>query len=407
MGPTRRHPTESAKVGDQGLIRGVPGNSVGQPPLVLGATFNAPGPVTLRCNAALGSRDELRTRLALQAPRAESGLRVWFAALDSISDRSGNPYHDAHHRDWDDNWYRFGQFSRLAAALAGGRCGVRWQADVMHCNDWQTGLVPVYGMLMRVPAASVFTIHNLQYRGLFGPECMATLGLPAWLWHPDALEFHGQLALIKGGLGFADALTTVSPTYAEEIRTPWFGHGLEGLLHARRARLTGILNGIDDACWNPATDPHLPATYGHDDMAGKAQCKHALQQEVGLHSRATAPLLGVVSRLVEQKGIDLVLAILDALIERGVQLVVLGRGEPHLEQALQRVAARYPGEVAVRLDFDEGLAHRIEAGADAFVMPSRFEPCGLNQLYSQRYGTPPIVHRSGGLADSVVEIEVA
>lgn len=350
-----------------------------------------------------GFRPPLAGAGLLAAPTDADGLRTWLLTLPGISDRPGNPYQDDHGAEWRDNWRRFGELSRLAALLAGGRAGMRWRADILHCNDWQTGLAPVFCMLERIPAATVFTVHNLHYRGLFPAECMTPLGLPPWLWHHRALEFHGRLAFIKGGLVFADELTTVSPTYAEEIRTSEHGHGLDGLLRERRACLTGILNGIDDVCWDPARDKHLPARYDRDDLSGKAVCKTALQRELGLEGGGAAPLLGLVSRLVTQKGIDLILTALPGLLERGCQLAVLGRGDTALEAGLRRAAAAHPGRVGLRLDFDEGLAHRIEAGADLFLMPSRFEPCGLNQMYSQRYGTPPVVHRSGGLADSVTD----
>lgn len=336
-------------------------------------------------------------------PAREGELRTWLAALPGSDVRHGSPYHDHLGVEWPDNWHFFGTLSRLAAALAGGRAGIRWQADILHCNDWQTGLAPVYCMLERIPAATVFTVHNLHYRGLFDWTCMTRLGLPPWLWHHQALEFHGRLAFIKGGLAFGDELTTVSPTYAQEIRTPAYGHGVDGLLRERGERLTGILNGIDDACWDPARDPHLPARYDTGDLSGKAVCKTALQRELALDPDPRAPLLGMVSRLVDQKGIDLVLEALPALLERGCQLALIGRGDKGIESALSRLAAEHAGRVGVRLDFDEGLAHRIEAGADLFLMPSRFEPCGLNQMYSQRYGTPPVVHRIGGLADSVTD----
>ncbi|MGN8200279.1 glycogen synthase GlgA [Salinisphaera sp. RV14] len=341
----------------------------------------------------------------LTAPADSTGLRTWLVDLPGFGDRRGNPYHDQQMQDWPDNAYRFGTFSHIAARLAGGRAGLAWQADVLHCNDWQTGLAPVHAMLERIPATTVFTIHNLAYRGLFEPRTRESLGLPAWLWHPDALEFYGQLAFIKGGLAFADSVTTVSPTYADEIRTPQSGQGLDGLLQARGDRLSGVLNGLDVDIWNPADDRHLPASFDVDDLGGKAICKAALQRELGLAERADAPLCGVISRLVAQKGIDLVTAGLPWLLERGGQLALLGRGDPALEAQLRDIAAMHPDAVAVRLEFDEGLAHRIEAGADLFLMPSRFEPCGLNQMYSQRYGTPPLVHRCGGLADSVTDTD--
>lgn len=337
----------------------------------------------------------------LAAPRGAGDMRTWLCELPRISDRAGNPYSNAQGWEWADNWARFGAFSRVATALAAGQAGLRWRPDIVHCHDWQTGLVPLLMMLQRVQAGSVFTVHNLHYRGLCGLDRLEALGLPGWLGHSEALEFHGQLAMIKGGLVFADRLTTVSPSYAREICTPEHGEGLDGLLRHRGVRLSGILNGIDEVLWNPATDPLLPARYGADDFTGKVICKASLQRELGLDERPAAPLFGVVSRLVRQKGIDLILAAMPALLARGAQFAILGSGDADLESALSGMAEAQPRQVAARFAFDEGLAHRIEAGADLFMMPSRFEPCGLNQMYSQRYGTPPIVSRTGGLGDSV------
>ncbi len=328
-------------------------------------------------------------------------LRTWLCEMPSISDRRGNPYSDEQGWEWQDNWYRFGVFSRIATAIAAGQAGIRWRPDVVHCHDWQTALVPLHMMLQRLRPASVFTIHNLHYRGLCATDRLGALGLPGWLNHPEAMEFHGQLALIKGGLAFADRITTVSPGYAREICSPEFGEGLDGLLRHRQSHLSGILNGIDDATWNPAVDPYIATHYDRHELRGKIECKRQLQQELGLAATSTAPLFGVISRLVPQKGIDLVLAALPDLLDRGAQLAVLGSGETALQAELAGFASAHPDRVAVRFHFDEGLAHRIEAGADLFLMPSRFEPCGLNQMYSQRYGTLPIVHRTGGLADSV------
>lgn len=352
-----------------------------------------------------GFRSPLEHAGLLAGPRTPEGVEQWLLTLPGFSDRPGLPYQDEQGHAWPDNWWRFGALSRVAAALAGGRAGLDWQADVLHCNDWQTGLAPVYCQRERVPAATIFTIHNLHYRGLFPGEHFRELALPAHLWNPEALEFHNQLAFIKGGLAFADELTTVSPTYAQEICTPDRGEGLDGLLRARRAHLTGILNGIDTQRWDPARDRELPAHFDRHDLSGKARCKASLQREMLLEPDPEAPVLAVVSRLVAQKGMDLIIANAQALLDRGCQLVVLGTGEPEIEAELQRVATSHPGRVGLCLDFKEGLAHRIEAGADIFLMPSRFEPCGLNQLYSQRYGTPPVVHQCGGLADSVVDAD--
>lgn len=343
----------------------------------------------------------------LTLPAENLGVPVWALESPGFSDRSGNPYLDAAGRDWPDNAQRFNRLCRVAAHLAGGRAGLPWTPDVVHANDWQTGLVPVWMLLERIDRPTLFTVHNLHYRGDFAPEVLADLGLPGWLNHPDALEFYGRIAFMKGGLVFADALSTVSPTYAREIQTPVLGEGLDGLLRHRQQVLHGVLNGIDTALWNPATDPHLPAHYDAHDLSGKAQIKRALQAEMGLAVRDDLPLLGCIARLVPQKGIDLILDILSELIHLPVQLVFLGSGIPELEDRLRYACASAPGSVAGRIGFDEGLAHRIEAGSDLFLMPSRFEPCGLNQLYSLRYGTPPLVHHSGGLADSIVDTHEA
>ena len=342
------------------------------------------------------------TRL-LETRLPNSRVPVWLLEAPSFSDRPGNPYLTADGQAHADNAARFDLLARAATAVAGGFTDLAWQPDVVHCNDWQTGLIPVHMLLHRVPAATVYTVHNLGYQGLFPMDTRTELGLPAWLWHPEALEFYDHLSFMKGGAVFADRLTTVSPTYAAEIQTSAHGWGLEGLFHQRAADLTGILNGIDHRAWDPATDPHLPVHFDAADLGGKAENKARLQAEMGLAEEPDVPLLGFISRLADQKGVDLLLGALGEMLEQGVQLAVLGSGEHTYENALTRFADHYPGRVAVRIGFDEGLAHRIEAGADIFLMPSRFEPCGLNQLYSLRYGTVPVVRAVGGLADSVVD----
>ncbi|HEX9050534.1 MAG TPA: glycogen synthase GlgA [Anaeromyxobacter sp.] len=316
-------------------------------------------------------------------------------------------YGEAGH-DYGDNAERFAWFARAALAVPSAS---RLRPRVVHANDWQAGLCP---WLLRHehaqdPALSgaraVFTIHNLAYQGVFPKQVVPFLGLPWDAFRLDALEFHDQLSFMKAGLSFADALTTVSPTYAREILTPEGGQGLDPVLRHRRADLHGILNGIDADAWDPAADPHLPASYTARDLGGKGACKAALQRELGLPARPDVPLVGMVSRLVDQKGIDLVVASLEGLLARDVQLAVLGSGSRAYEEAFARVARARPSQVAARIGFDEGLAHRIEAGADTFLMPSRFEPCGLNQMYSLRYGTPPIVRAVGGLDDTVEDFD--
>ena len=333
------------------------------------------------------------------------GTSVKLLLVDSPQhfDRDGGPYLDAGGDDWLDNAERFATFAEAVTAVALNQAGLEWQPDVVHCNDWQCGLIPALLSLHSQRPATVFTIHNLAYHGYFHPDTFAALDLPKQLWGMHGLEFHGGLSFIKGGLAFSDMINTVSPTYAQEIRGPLFGYGLEGLLNHRVERLTGILNGIDYKEWNPADDTHLPHHYDHHDLSGKAKNKQALQKQFGLTQQAETPLLGLVGRLVEQKGIDLVLSIVQGLIYQNAQLVVLGSGDKRFQQLLQEVAAAHPSHIAVHIGYSEALAHQIEAGADMFLMPSRFEPCGLNQIYSLRYGTVPIVRHTGGLADTVVD----
>jgi len=282
--------------------------------------------------------------------------------------------------------------------------------DVLHVHDWQAGLVPAFlaadrGLYPELGATrTVTTVHNLAYQGRFWAADWHLLNLDRRLFTADALEFYGYVSFLKAGLVAADAVTTVSPRYADEIRTPAFGEGLDGVLRARGADVHGILNGVDYTIWNPATDAALAACYDRNDMTGKARCKAALQADLGLAGDGGAPLFGVISRLAAQKGIDLLVDVAGELLATtDAQLVVLGSGDAALERALTALAARSPSRVAVRLGFDDGLAHRIEAGADLFLMPSRYEPCGLSQLYSLRYGTIPVVHATGGLADTVVD----
>jgi starch synthase len=297
---------------------------------------------------------------------------------------------------------RFGLLSQFAAWLAGPKTPLSFRPDVLHCNDWQTGLAPAYLHYESTkPTPSVFTVHNLAYQGIFPPDVLKKLGLPPESFSIEGMEYYGKLSFLKAGLVYASHITTVSPTYAREIQTEAFGMGMQGLLAARSKDLSGILNGIDMREWNPATDPHLYAPYSADNLAGKTTNKLSLQGELGLQSDAKAPLLGMVSRLAQQKGADVVIEVVPQLLKLGAQFAVLGSGEAKLEAAWRKMAAAHPRQIAVKIGYNEGLGHRIEAGADIFLMPSRFEPCGLNQMYSQRYGTPPVVHRVGGLADTV------
>lgn len=339
--------------------------------------------------------------------KTANGVTLLLLACPPLYQRNGGPYVDAQGRDHHDNALRFGYLSRVAAALGMAASPCRdWRADVVHANDWPCGLAPMYLARARPAeptAASVMTIHNIAFQGMFPMDTADLLGVPHQWRGMDGVEFWGHVSMLKAGLQFADAITTVSPTYAREIQTEAFGVGLHGVLQARAERLTGILNGIDTETWNPATDALLPRQFTAKDLKGKALDKAALQQRCGLVVNPKAMLFGVVSRLTAQKGIDLVLRHLEPLLAQGGQLAVLGQGEPALHEALRSAAQANPGAIATTFGYDEGLAHLIEAGADCFLMPSRFEPCGLNQMYSQAYGTPPIVSPTGGLVDSVVD----
>jgi starch synthase len=318
-------------------------------------------------------------------------------------DRAGNPYNMKTGGAWPDNAERFTTFCRATEALALDAAGLDWQPDLVHCNDWQSALVPPLLLRHDRHPSTLFTIHNLAYQGLFDWSIFEALGLPANFWSTEAMEFHNQFSFIKGGLVFADWITTVSPTYAREIQTSEYGYGLEGLLRHRRNNLTGIVNGVDYNVWNPGRDAHIPVPYTARSLTHKRENKQALQEHFALPADDATPVFAVISRLVEQKGIDLILDIVPRLVRQQAQLIVLGSGDSKLEAAIAAAVTAYPRHVAAHIGYDEALSHHIEAGADMFLMPSRFEPCGLNQIYSQRYGTVPIVRRTGGLADTVTD----
>lgn len=341
----------------------------------------------------------------LQGIMPDSGVTVWLVDSPKHFARPGNPYVDSRGKDWPDNAERFTLFSKAIAGIAMGQGRLEWQPEVVHCNDWQTALVPALLDDKAGRPATVFSIHNLAYQGRFHGGTFNKLNLPPRLWHYSGLEYFGDLLLIKGGLSYADRLTTVSPTYAAEICTPLGGHGMDGLLSYRRGRLDGILNGVDYNIWDPRIDPLLVDNYSTEKMAGKSMNKATLQKRLLLPQKPDIPVLGLVSRFAEQKGIDLVLEAAPQLLRQGVQLILLGSGDAALEKAAHALAQKYPKQVAANIGYDEGLAHLIEAGSDFFLMPSRFEPCGLNQLYSLRYGTLPVVRRTGGLADTVVHTD--
>ncbi|MEO1775387.1 MAG: glycogen synthase GlgA [Pseudomonadota bacterium] len=332
-----------------------------------------------------------------------AGLDLLVLDAPSRFDRQGGLYENRG-IDWPDNPERFAVFAQTAAGIARDGAG-KWRPDVLHVHDWQTALAPVYLAAWGVDTPSALTIHNIAYQGRFDATLAPMLGLPP-AGYGQGWEFHGHLGFLKGGLMAASAITTVSPGYAREILTPAFGLGLEGVLQARRGALHGILNGADTAIWDPATDTALPQPYNAQDMAGKAEAKKALQSALGL-APAEGPLLGVVSRLTGQKGIDLLLAALPGHLARGGQLALLGTGDADLENALKAAAQANPSRVGVRIGYDEGLAHLFFGGSDAIAVPSRFEPCGLTQLYALRYGNLPVVARTGGLGDTVIDANPA
>ncbi len=334
----------------------------------------------------------------------DTGVPVYVVDCPQLYQRSGGPYSDPGGHEWPDNAIRFGVLSKVGADIATDVATSGWVPELVQCNDWQSGLLPAYLALSSNPGPmTVMGIHNLAFQGNFSPHYLPRLDLPWVSFQQHGVEFYGQLSFLKAGLFYADWITTVSPTYAAEICTAEFGNGMEGLLSHHSDRLTGILNGIDKHAWNPASDRLIDTRYGPTSLYRKRANKTALQQQLGLRPDPQALVLGMVSRMTWQKGSDLVLELAAGLTGELVQFTILGSGDPELEARWRRLASQHPNTVAVCFDYDETLAHRIEAGADLFLMPSRFEPSGLNQMYSQRYGTPPVVRHTGGLADSVTD----
>jgi starch synthase len=333
-----------------------------------------------------------------------AGVPAMLIDCPALFDREGGPYQDDRGQDFDDNAQRFALLSRTAGQLATERSPLAWRPDILHCNDWQTGPAPaLLNYATGRHARTLMTIHNLAFQGVFEGDLTPLLGLPGEAFGVEGVEYHGRTSFLKAGLMFADRLSTVSPTYAREIQHAPLGMGLEGVLAKRRNALTGILNGIDDSVWDPSCDLLLDSNYDTSSLDAKARNKASLQRELGLDVAPERPLFGVVSRLTVQKGSDLLALVAGRIAARRAQLAVLGTGDRDLERALVDAARAHPGSIATRITFDERLAHRIEAGADAFLMPSRFEPSGLNQMYSQRYGTPPVARATGGLVDSIVD----
>ncbi|MGA9665240.1 MAG: glycogen synthase GlgA [Gallionella sp.] len=321
----------------------------------------------------------------------------------ALYQRAGGPYQNTYGHDWPDNALRFGLLSKAGALLGNSASPLAWRPDLVHCNDWQTGLTPAYLHFATGSVPSIISIHNLAFQGNFPPATVKQLHLPPSCYSIDGVEFHGNMSFLKAGMFYADYITTVSPNYAKEIQQPELGFGMQGLLTTRSDHLIGILNGIDTKEWDPATDTFLASQYSRADMSGKSANKEDLQVRMGLDIELDVPLLGVVSRFTHQKGLDLLLEIVPSLTRLPVQLAMLGSGDAKMQKSARDLSHLYPGKVSAMIGFSEELSHRIEAGADMFVMPSRFEPCGLNQMYSQRYGTPPIVNATGGLVDSVVD----
>jgi len=344
----------------------------------------------------------------LEAHHPQFEMPLWLIDSQGLFDRPGNPYGQPDGHDWPDNAERFATFAHAVAQVACAELDLGWQADAVHCNDWQTGLVPAFMSMFEQRPKTVFTVHNLAYGGYFSKDEFSRLGLPWEWWNSEGVEFYGEMSMLKAGLVYAEAITTVSPTYAEEICTPAFGYGMDGVLTARRHKLSGILNGIDTQVWNPQIDPLIADHYSIKKLAGgKRNNKKALLKAFGrkpVKAMLDAPLLGMVGRMVEQKGVDLILQVIPALLNKtDANLVVIGSGDEDYARQFMALAEQHPERVMVHIGYSEQLAHLLEAGSDLFLMPSRFEPCGLNQMYSMRYGTPPIVTATGGLKDTVCD----
>jgi len=339
----------------------------------------------------------------LLAAKHPSGVQLLVIASD-IYARPGTPYQDTAGRDWPDNVLRFGLLSKISALLSTEASPFPWVPDLLHCNDWQTGLAPAYLKYAdSAKARTVFTAHGLVQQGIFPAEDAARLWLPPQAFAPDGVEFNGNLGFLKAGLQYADRITTVSPAYANEIQEAPLGMGLEGLLSRRSDVLSGILNGIDTDAWDPDNDPYIERYYNSGRLAHKADNRRALRARLGLPDEPDLPLFAMVGRLVDRKGVDVLADVVPELIQTPAQLAVLGSGDEKYEARFLALARSFPDAVSVKIGYEESLIHQIEAGADISIMPSRYEPCGVNQMFSQRYGTPPVVHATGGLKDSVVD----
>lgn len=358
-----------------------------------GATLDAGTPISVTVGPHTFAAALRTTRIA--------DVTYGFVDCAPLYDRPGALYGPTPTTDFADNHLRFGVLGKVAvehgAKLVGGRL------DVLHAHDWQGSPAVIYAQLAKLPVSTVTTVHNLAFRGIFHKSVMNELGLPWSMFTSNRIEFYDQVSLLKGAMAFSDVVTTVSPTYAQEILTPPFGEALDGFLRSDVKRLVGIVNGIDTHAWDPATDKALPATFSATALTGKAQCRRALAKEMGLSLADDEPLIAVIARMASQKGLDLVADVVPLMHPLGAKLIVLGSGEPELEARFRWLGEIFAQHVAVAIGFDSNLSRRIYAGSDLFLMPSRFEPCGLGQLYAMRYGSVPVVHATGGLRDTVVD----
>ena len=338
----------------------------------------------------------------LELDAQDAQIHVWLLHCDELFHREGGPYLNTEGQDYEDNHRRFGVFAWAASMLVAYGGWQSWRPDIVHAHDWQTGLVAAYLKswgFHKIPV--VFTIHNVQYTGNFDRSTLHELKIAPELYHVEGLEFYGQLSMLKAGIQFSDWITTVSPTYANEIQSPEFGCGLEGVFQKNHDKISGILNGVDYSVWDPNTDSLIRQNYSSKQLEKKQHNKLALQARFGLAENPKAIIFGVVSRLTSQKGLDLVLNAIPDLLGAGAQLVLLGSGDASMEQSFLSLADRFPRSVAITIGYDESLSHQIQAGADCLLIPSRFEPCGLTQLYALKYGTLPLVRETGGLADTI------
>ena len=354
--------------------------------------------------AELATIKVLGHKVRLLDSKLPSGVPLIVVDAPDLYERLGGPYQQDGGADWQDNSMRFGVLSLVAAILGTEVSPLEWRPQVVHCNDWPTALAPLFLRFAPGPhAASLVTVHNLAFQGVFPYSEVESLELPHESLGVEGLEFYGKVSFLKGGLVYADAVNAVSATYAREIQTPELGFGLDGVLRARAKSVHGILNGIDMALWDPATDPWIPSRYDAASLEKKAANKRALKERLGIPGPDDVPLAAIVSRLTHQKGIDLIVEAMPALARIPVQVAIVGSGEHALVEQIRAAQLRHPGHLGSFIGFDEGVAHLVEAGADMFLMPSRYEPCGMNQMYSQRYGTPPVAHATGGLVDTIVD----